>query len=382
MKITLTKLIFIFALSLITGCKNEPSTKLVDRGNSNLVEDLKDEQPHSFEKGAAPKNVILVIGDGTGINQISALEYYKADPVYYEDFPIIGLSKISSTSLITDSAAAATAMACGEKTYNKGIGVNAQGEDLLNLTELMSQKGGSSGLIATSSITHATPASFYAHHTDRNDHEIIASFLPEANIGFFAAAGLKYFNDRNDKVNLIDTLVQNGFTIETATLKAYPEAKKLGYLLADKDMPTMIGGRGPFLEDASKLAIDHLSKNEQGFFLMVEGSQVDWGGHDNDFDYMISELIDLDNTLGSLMAYARKDQNTLIVVTGDHATGGLALSTDNGDYNTIKPSFSSTSHNADWIPVFAYGPGAELFSGVYENNMIFHKIKALLSDQK
>ena len=382
MKITLTKLIFIFALSLITGCKNEPSTKLVDRGNPNLAEALKDKQTHSFEKGDTPKNVILVIGDGTGINQISALQFYKNGAIHYEDFPIIGLSKTSSTSLITDSASAGTAMACGEKTFNKAIGVNAQGQDLLNLTELMSQKGGSSGLIATSSITHATPASFYAHHSDRNDHEIIASFLPESRIDFFAAAGLKYFNDRNDQVNLIDTFVQKGFIIETRSLKAYPEAKKLGYLLADKDMPTMIEGRGPFLEDASKLAIDHLSKNEQGFFLMVEGSQVDWGGHDNDFDYMISELIDLDNTLGSLMAYARKDQNTLIVVTGDHATGGLALSADNGDYNTIKPSFSSTGHNADWIPVFAYGPGAELFSGVYENNMIFHKIKALLSDQK
>ena len=376
------KLIFLFALSLITGCKNEPSTKLVERGNSNLVEDLKDKQTHSFEKGATPKNVILVIGDGTGINQISALQYYKDGKIHYEDFPVIGLSKTSSTSLITDSAAAATAMACGEKTYNKAIGVNAQGQDLVNLTEFMSQKGGSSGLIATSSITHATPASFYAHHTDRNDHEIIASFLPNAPIDFFAGAGLKYFRERKDQVNLLDTFAQKGFTIETSSLKAYPEAKKLGYLLADKDMPTMIEGRGTFLEDASNLAINHLSSNEQGFLLMVEGSQVDWGGHDNDFDYMISELIDLDNTLGRLMAYAQKNQNTLIVVTGDHATGGLALSADQGDYNTIKPTFSSTGHNADWIPVFAYGPGAELFSGVYENTMIFHKIKSLLSRQK
>lgn len=382
MRITFTQLILLIALSLITGCKNEPSTKRVDRENTILLEDLKEEQGPTFEKGATPKNVILVIGDGTGINQISALEYYKADPVYYDDFPIIGLSKISSTSLITDSAAAGTAMACGEKTYNKAIGVNAQGEDLLNLTELMSQKGGSSGLIATSSITHATPASFYAHHTDRNDHEIIASFLPNAPIDFFAGAGLKYFRERKDQVNLLDTFAQNGFTIETSSLKAYPEAKKLGYLLADKDMPTMIEGRGTFLEDASNLAINHLSSNEQGFFLMVEGSQVDWGGHDNDFDYMISELIDLDNTLGRLMAYAQKDQNTLIVVTGDHATGGLALSADQGDYNTIKPTFSSTGHNADWIPVFAYGPGAELFNGVYENTMIYHKIKSLLSRQK
>ena len=376
------KLIFLFALSLITGCKNEPSTKLVERGNSNLVEDLKDKQTHSFEKGATPKNVILVIGDGTGINQISALQYYKDGKIHYEDFPVIGLSKTSSTSLITDSAAAGTAMACGEKTYNKAIGVNAQGQDLVNLTEFMSKKGGSSGLIATSSITHATPASFYAHHTNRNDHEIIASFLPNAPIDFFAGAGLKYFRERKDQVNLLDTFAQKGFTIETSSLKAYPEAKKLGYLLADKDMPTMIEGRGTFLEDASNLAINHLSSNEQGFLLMVEGSQVDWGGHDNDFDYMISELIDLDNTLGRLMAYAQKNQNTLIVVTGDHATGGLALSADQGDYNTIKPTFSSTGHNADWIPVFAYGPGAELFSGVYENTMIFHKIKSLLSRQK
>jgi alkaline phosphatase len=382
MKITFTQLIFLIALSLITGCKNEPSTKHVDRENTILLEDLKEEQGPTFEKGATPRNVILVIGDGTGINQISALQYYKDGKIHYEDFPIIGLSKISSTSLITDSAAAATAMACGEKTYNKAIGVNTQGQDLANLIEFMSQKGGSSGLIATSSITHATPASFYAHHTDRNDHDIIASFLPNAPIDFFAGAGLKYFRDRKDQVNLLDTFAQKGFTIETSSLKAYPEAKKLGYLLADKDMPTMIEGRGTFLEDASSLAINHLSSNEQGFFLMVEGSQVDWGGHDNDFDYMISELIDLDNTLGRLMAYAQKDQNTLIVVTGDHATGGLALSADQGDYNTIKPTFSSTGHNADWIPVFAYGPGAELFSGVYENTMIFHKIKSLLSRQK
>ena len=382
MRITFTQLIFLIALSLITGCKNEPSTKRVDRENTILLEDLKEEQGPTFEKGATPKNVILVIGDGTGINQISALQYYKDGKIHYEDFPIIGLSKISSTSLITDSAAAGTAMACGEKTFNKAIGVNTKGQDLANLIEFMSQKGGSSGLIATSSITHATPASFYAHHTDRNDHDIIASFLPNAPIDFFAGAGLKYFRDRKDQVNLLDTFAQKGFTIETSSLKAYPEAKKLGYLLADKDMPTMIEGRGTFLEDASSLAINHLSSNEQGFFLMVEGSQVDWGGHDNDFDYMISELIDLDNTLGRLMAYAQKDQNTLIVVTGDHATGGLALSADQGDYNTIKPTFSSTGHNADWIPVFAYGPGAELFSGVYENTMIFHKIKSLLSRQK
>ena len=369
-------LLILFTLGLVSGCKNEITTNIVDRQKKTTQ---KQTISHSFESGAKPKNVILVIGDGTGINQISALEFYKEGEVYYENFPIVGLSKTSSTSLITDSAAAGTAMACGEKTYNKAIGVDAKGEHLPNITEFMAERGASNGIIATSSITHATPACFYAHHTDRNDHEIIASFLPKSNIDFFAGPGLRYFNERKDKANLLDTLVASGFTVDTSNLTSHPKAQKVGYLLADKHMPTMLEGRGPFLQNASTLALNHLAKNDKGFFLMVEGSQVDWGGHDNDFDYMITELIDLDNTLGTLLEFARADQSTLIVVTGDHATGGLSLSAENRDYDTIKPTFSSPGHNADWIPVFAYGPGAETFSGVYENNELFHKIKALLS---
>ena len=358
------------------GCTNNSSKVTVADGDPNIPQE---NVGQIFSPGAVPKNVIFVIGDGTGINQISALEFYKEGALYYDDFPIIGLSKTSSTALITDSAAAGTAMACGEKTFNKAIGVNSQGEALPSLAELMAEQGGANGIIATSSITHATPACFYAHHNDRNDHEIIAEFLPTAPIDFFAGPGLKYFNKRSDQQDLISALAQNNFIIDTTALRAYPEAAKVGYLLGEKDMPKMQEGRGPFLQEAADLAIQHLAKNERGFFMMIEGSQVDWGGHDNDFPYMISELIDLDDTLGFLLAFARKDQNTLIVVTGDHATGGLSLSAENGDYNKIIPAFSSPGHNADWIPVFAYGPGAELFSGVYENTAIFHKIKSLLT---
>ncbi len=378
MKTSPLKIYLIFAIALLSACKNESSTLTVDR---ELQDDSQVTSKHDFGADARPKNVIFVIGDGTGINQISALEFYKEGNVFYDEFPIVGLSKVSSTSLITDSAAAGTAMACGEKTFNKAIGVDAQGHDLPNLIEYMEEQGGASGLIATSSLTHATPACFYAHHSDRNDHEIIASFLPKSGVDFFAGAGLKYFNNREDKVNLIDSLASNGYTIETSGLKAYPDAEKVGFLLAEKDMPKILEGRGPFLQKATQMAIEHLSKNDNGFFLMVEGSQIDWGGHDNAFDYMISELIDLDNTLGAILAYAQQDKNTLVVVTGDHATGGLALTADKDDYNKIKPIFSSPGHNADWIPVFAFGPGAESFSGVYENNMLFHKIKALLSPE-
>lgn len=378
MKTSPLKIYLIFAIPLFSACKNESSTLSVGQ---ELQDVAQAPSAQTFAVDAKPKNVIFVVGDGTGINQISALEFYKDGNVFYEEFPVVGLSKVSSTSLITDSAAAGTAMACGEKTFNKAIGVDAQGNNIPNIIEFMEQLGGSSGLIATSSLTHATPACFYAHHSDRNDHEIIASFLPKSGVDFFAGAGLKYFNNREDKVNLIDSLAANGYTIETSGLKAYPDAEKVGFLLAEKDMPKILEGRGPFLQEATQMAIEHLSKNDNGFFLMVEGSQIDWGGHDNDFDYMISELIDLDNTLGAILNYAQEDKNTLVVVTGDHATGGLSLSADNKDYDKIKPRFSSPGHNADWIPVFAFGPGAENFSGVYENNMLYHKIKALLSPQ-
>ena len=378
MKTSLIKIYLIFAIALLSACKNENPSLSGDRNQQDIAL-VANSQDLSVD--ARPKNVIFVIGDGTGINQISALEFYKDGNIFYDEFPVVGLSKVSSTSLITDSAAAGTAMACGEKTFNKAIGVDAQGHDLPNLIEYMEEQGGASGLIATSSLTHATPACFYAHHNHRNDHEIIASYLPKSGVDFFAGAGLKYFNNRQDKVNLLDSLKAHGYMVETSSLKAYPEAQKVGYLLAEKDMPKMLDGRGPFLQEATQLAIQQLSKNDKGFFLMVEGSQVDWGGHDNAFDYMISELIDLDNTLGAILAYAKQDKNTLVVVTGDHATGGLALTADKDDYNKIKPIFSSPGHNADWIPVFAFGPGAESFSGVYENNMLFHKIKALLSPE-
>ena len=375
MKCPRGKYLPLVSLLLAFACQKNPSIKPIDKDQRNVSH-----EPliQTFSPDSKPNNIILVIGDGTGINQISALEFYKEGDVFYDNFPVVGLSKTSSMSLITDSAAAGTAMACGQKTFNKAIGVDTLNNPIPNVTHFMAQMGKSNGIITTSTLTHATPASFYAHHPDRNDHEIIAAFLPQSDIDFFAGPGLKYFNNRKDGANLLDTLTNNGFTIETESLKPIPQTDKIGYLLADEHMPTILEGRGPFLQDASALALSHLSKNQSGFFMMVEGSQVDWGGHDNDFDYMITELIDLDNTLGTLLSFAQKDQNTLIIVTGDHATGGLALSADQGDYNTIKPSFSSPGHNADWIPVFAYGPGAELFSGVYENNMIFHKIMSLL----
>jgi alkaline phosphatase len=154
--------------------------------------------------------------------------------------------------------------------------------------------------------------------------------------------------------------------------------QKYGYLLADDGMPKMIEGRGNFLVDATKLGIQRLSINKKGFFLMVEGSQVDWGGHNNEAAYLTGEIIDFDNAIGAVLDYAEKDGNTLVIVTADHETGGFTLAADNGNYNRILPVFSTGGHSATMVPVFAYGPGAENFTGIYENTEIYQKLKKLL----
>jgi len=326
-----------------------------------------------------PKNIILLIADGTGLSQISASLYFNDKPSNYEQFPVVGLIKTaSSDKLITDSAAGATAFASGVKTYNGAVGVGSDTMFVPNIVEQISKDGMSTGVIATSSITHATPACFYAHTESRRSYEKIAEYLVNSEIDFFAGGGLEYFNKRDDKADLVAELINKGFVIDTTALKAL-SAKKQGFLLAEDAMPKMLEGRGDFLSNATQLALNQLSKNNQGFFLMVEGSQVDWGGHDNEGDYLISELIDFDRTLGTALKFAEANGETLIIVTADHETGGFTLAADKGDYNKIKATFSTTGHSATMVPVFAKGPGAELFGGIYENTEIYHKMMELLS---
>ena len=328
-----------------------------------------------------PKNIILLIGDGMGLSEISASQFYNDNPSNFEKFYNIGLSKTSSyNDLITDSAASATAIACGVKTYNGAIGVDKDTLSVRTIVEEVSMRGMSTGLISTSSITHATPASFYAHVKQRSMSEEIALDLVGSEIDFFAGGGLNYFKNRKDKLNLLNQLEDNGFIVYTEHLPYFTVEKKQAILLANNAMKPMKDGRGDFLPDATKLAIDKLSKNENGFFLMIEGSQIDWGGHDNDAEYLISELIDFDNTIGVALDFAANDGETLVIVTADHETGGFTLGPDNNDYNKIKPVFSIGGHSATMVPVFAKGPGSEKFIGIYNINEIYHKMKSLIID--
>jgi len=329
-----------------------------------------------------PLNIVLLIGDGMGLSQVSCIFFEPDYRPHFEKFSTIGLIKTSSSSqLITDSAAGATAFATGKKTYNGAIGVDENKKSVETILEWASQRNMKTGLIATSSITHATPASFFAHVENRGMAEEIAAYLPGSGVDFFAGGGLRFFYNRKDEKTLESEFEKQGFTIDTTSLLSaenLKSTKKYGFLLAEDGMKNMLEGRGKFLPDASKLALDYLSTNKKGFFLMIEGSQIDWGGHGNDADIIQKEMLDFDETIGIVLDFAKNQGNTLVIVTADHETGGYSLSSDGNNYNSIKATFSTTGHTATLIPVFAYGPGEKLFSGIYENTAIYDKMKKLL----
>lgn len=341
------------------------------------------------EETPRPKNVILMIGDGMGLTQVSAAFFFGEKEPNFVRFPYTGLSRTSSAShKITDSAAGATAFSCGIKTYNGAIGVDTTRQSVTTILERAAAQGVKAGLIATSSITHATPASFYAHAESRNEHENIAAQLVKSPVQFFAGSGQRYFLEREDSVNMLEVLAESGFEMDTAAWQKPAQLKsdqKYGFLIGDKSMPKVVEGRGEFLKEATEAALSHIGSAEEGFFLMVEGSQIDWGGHATDKEYVTSEVLDFDKAIGAALDFAEKDGNTLVIVTADHETGGFALSPRlvrlqwdydllDGQFYTGSDKVPSAGHTATMVPVFAFGPGADAFTGVFQNNEIFHKL--------
>ncbi|MEZ4985474.1 MAG: alkaline phosphatase [Saprospiraceae bacterium] len=190
----------------------------------------------------------------------------------------------------------------------------------------------------------------------------------------------KYFDRRKDERNLLQEMSKKGYSIATYFDKEFENltpnpSQNFGYFTADTDPLTVEQGR-TYLPPASRVACDFLQKHgdEQGFFLMVEGAQIDWGGHANNTQYIINEMIDFDRAIGAVLDFAKADGNTLVIVTADHETGGFAIN-PGSSRDSIIGAFTSDYHTAALIPVFAYYSGAERFSGIYENTAIYQKMR-------
>jgi alkaline phosphatase len=328
------------------------------------------------EQDQNPRNIILLIGDGMSFAHLQAGILASDDSLNMEKFRHIGfIHTYSANNFVTDSGAAGTALATGVKTNNGAIGVDPDGNPVRSILHIADENGLSTGLVASSAITHATPASFIAHQPSRNMAEAIALDFLGTDIDVFIGGGRDHFETREDGRNLVEELNAAGYQI-AFTLDEVRQANsgKLAALLAPNSPPPYTEGRGDLLPIGTRTAIDILSRNRDGFFLMIEGSQIDWAAHANDIEYVIAEVLDFDRAVGIALDFAKQDGETLVIVTSDHDTGGLALHGFDESTRTITAAFSSGGHTGLIQPVLAWGPGAEKFMGIYENTDVFEKM--------
>ena len=359
------KRILLFTISFITILLSTSCSVSKDRSSNKKT-------------GQSPTNIILMIGDGMSTPQVYATMLTSEKSTSFERFPITGLAKTYSKShKITDSAAGGTAIATGHKTNNGMIGMDSDSIPVPSILEILSEKGMKTGVVATSYITHATPASFVAKNINRNNYEEIAmDFAKSDKVNLLIGGGRKHFTERKDGTNLIEQMVSEGWNYYD-TLTNINENDKIMILASDDHLPSC-PSRGNFLPDASVLALEKLSKSENGFFLMIEGSQIDFAAHNNDSTYLVNEMHDFDNTINKVLDFAEKNGNTLVIVTADHETGGLTMIDPNGRYTETDFRFSTGSHSPLLVPLFAFGPGSENFSGIMENTDIIKSILKIM----
>lgn len=317
------------------------------------------------------RNIILMIGDGNGLAQISSAQYANGNELTLTKLKKIGLVKTQAADdFTTDSAAGATAYATGQKTNNRALGIGPNGEILENLPDILEDYGFNSGIITTDQITGATPASFYAHHPERDDSEQIAVYLGKSKLDLFIGGGSDKFKDQLAPLN------QAGFTIIEDFSSA--NVAKVGFFAAPGSLPKMLEGRGDYLKKSSDFAFDFFEQKQSPFFLMIEAANIDSGGHANSTSTIISEMLDFDQTIGNVVQFADEHPGTLVIITADHETGGVSIPQGDITSSTVELAFHSDDHTGIMVPIFAYGAHSNEFQGVYENTEVFAKIMGLV----
>lgn len=321
-------------------------------------------------------NVIYMIGDGMALPQVYAAMLASHEKMTFSQFPYIGVVDTHSASNdITDSAAGGTALASDHKTNNAMLGVNPDSIPVKTVLEVMAEQGKETGIVVSSYVTHATPAAFYAKVPHRKQYEDIAVQMAEnPYLNLIIGGGMKYFNQRKDSLDLVARMENElGWKVYDTLDNIDITCKKYAVMANDNHMPPA-AERGDFLPRAVKTALKTLDSAENGFFLMVEGSQIDFACHGNDSTWMMDEMLDFDYAIKVALDYAKEKGNTLVVVTADHETGGLTLPDPQGKYTNVVFNYSTGSHTCLPVLVYAYGPGAEQFTGWMQNTELKGKI--------
>lgn len=402
---------------------------------------------------ARPKNIIIMIGDGMGPAYTSAFRYFKDNPETQEieqtvfDRLLVGMASTypdRSSGYVTDSAAAATALATGRKSYNGAISVDVNKRPIATLMEKAKALGLATGIAVSSQVNHATPAAFLTHNESRKNYLEIAQSYLDTDTDVILGGGKDYFSE-----DLLAQFVAKGYeyVADITTLDQVSSPKVIG-LFAPVQLPWAVNDKeGRQLSTLTQNALKLLSQHEQGFVLLVEGSLIDWAGHNNDIVSAMGEMQEFSASIEVVEQFARQQKDTLVVITADHNTGGLSIGA-NGEYAwhpeviqgvqaspdviakqaleteawlslftklvgfepvdgewaellkakekgqeafTLAISrlidkrsgtgWTTFGHTALDVPVFATGPGAKLFFGFQDNIDIANKIFSLLPEE-
>lgn len=345
------------------------------------------EHPYAVEKLQAPKgkkvkNVILMIGDGMSLMHVYTAWTANRGKLWLENAQATGLSKTWAVKkLVTDSGSGGTSLATGVKTVYHAVGVDPEGKPLTSLVDVAKELGKDAGMAVTCRLWDATPCDFCCHNIDRDKEEELVGDYPTSGVDFVFGGGAQKFTNRKDGRDIFKELQKKGYHV-SRTLDdffAYDKNSRIFAVPYDKDTP-LPDERGDLLARASMKGISLMNQNKNGFFMMIEGSQLDDYGHFNQLDLLMKETLDFDQTVGEVMKWAAKDGETLVVVTADHETGGLTLVNGNKDEGRVECCFSTKDHSGAMVSVYAFGPGAENFTGIFENTDVFKKIKKLMTE--
>lgn len=359
-------------------------------------------------RAESAKNIIVMVADGMGFSNITAARIYNngldGDPLHLETLSVIGYQKTySKNATITDSASAASAWACGEK-FNNGE-ICKHGEDgsyPQSILELAKSKKKGTGLIATSTITHATPAAFGAHTTNRTcENEIARQYIQVTKPDVLLGGGKGKFNSSTldacgTSGNFLEEAQANGYTLvytkSEMEIAASAGVKKLlglfnsGALTPEyQRFPATLE---PRLPEMTAAALTILGANAKGFFLMIEGSQVDWGNHANHFEYQLKELLAFDEAVKVVIDWINENpfrkNNTLLIITSDHDTGGFAINgpleklAQKGDLNGIEMGWTSKSHTGGDTLIWSQGPGSKSLGKAIDNTEVYDVMISVL----
>lgn len=333
-----------------------------------------------------PKNIIFLIGDGMSIASVSMMQLVNHyEPTIFDKAENVALQKsYSADNRVTDSAASGTALATGVKTNNTFLGVLPDSSAVESLMEVAQRCGKATGVVVTTYLQHATPAAFYAHVPSRHEYALISEQLLGSKLDVAIGGGMAFFVERYENHKKAKKAIADaGFSLveDFAGVESADAGCRLLALLADKEVGQ---DSGDYLADATRKSLELLEARggDEGFVLMVEGSLIDGMGHGND---AVAQQREMESFMGAIevaVEYAASHDDTLVVVTADHGTGGLTLVSANADFTLaeqgVEYRWTTGGHSGEMIPIYLYGAGSELINGVMENAELGAKLKSLV----